>query len=103
MRKSASSLSKLASSVYDHLSKPVLVETLQEPSIHTVQVMALQDEVGWMAPIKSYLTDGSLPDSKSQARKIRLKALRYEMVDGSLYIPKVVPHAFVALFGRERG
>lgn len=81
----ADALSKLASSVYEHLVKPVLVETLERPSVITPQVMTLQEESSWMSPIKRYLSQCILPDSKSQARKIRVKAPRYELVDNVLY------------------
>lgn len=55
----------LASSVYDHLTKPVLVETLEEPSVLTKEVMVQQVGASWMSPIMAYLTDGTLPDEKN--------------------------------------
>ena len=38
-----------------------------------------------MTPIVAYLSSGALPDKKSEAQKIRHKALQYQLSDGILY------------------
>ncbi|XP_076958312.1 uncharacterized protein LOC143634005 [Bidens hawaiensis] len=38
-----------------------------------------------MTPIKAYLSSGVLPTEKAEARKIKHKALNYQMNDGVLY------------------
>ena len=40
---------------------------------------------GWMKPLYDYLSKGILPTSKTEARKIKLKSVRYEIRDGILY------------------
>ncbi|XP_076887304.1 uncharacterized protein LOC143537412 [Bidens hawaiensis] len=38
-----------------------------------------------MTPIKAYLSSGALPAGKAEARKIKHKALNYQLTDGILY------------------
>ena len=38
-----------------------------------------------MTPIVSYLKDGKLPEGKDEARKLRVKAARYVLMDEVLY------------------
>ncbi|GJR09083.1 hypothetical protein Tco_0791735 [Tanacetum coccineum] len=38
-----------------------------------------------MTPIVEYLRDGTLPDDKKEASKLRIKARQYELVEGVLY------------------
>ncbi|XP_022041142.1 uncharacterized protein LOC110943715 [Helianthus annuus] len=85
--KKADALSKLASVAFCHLSKEVLVETLQAPAIHqTESVMSISvQEKSWMTPILDYLRDGTLPEEKGQARKLKVKALQYQVHGGKLY------------------
>ncbi|XP_023748530.1 uncharacterized protein LOC111896779 [Lactuca sativa] len=84
--KRADALSKLASTCFDHLSKKVLVEVLREKSIDEQQVNALTT-IGptWMTPFREYLQRGVLPDDHSEARKIRIKAPSYALINGELY------------------
>ncbi|XP_022020232.1 uncharacterized protein LOC110920322 [Helianthus annuus] len=85
--KKADALSKLASVTFCHLSKEVLVETLQAPAIsqaEAVMSIAIQEK-SWMTPIQDYLKNGTLPEDKAQARKMRVKALQYQVHDGKLY------------------
>ncbi|XP_023739861.1 uncharacterized protein LOC111887961 [Lactuca sativa] len=84
--KSADALSKLASTCFGHLSKKVLVEVLREISINEQQVNALAPPgPTWMTPFREYLQRGVLPDDHGEARKIRIKAPSYAMVNGELY------------------
>ncbi|GKC28795.1 reverse transcriptase domain-containing protein [Tanacetum coccineum] len=39
----------------------------------------------WMTPIIEYLKDGTLPDDKKEASKLRIKARQYELLEGVLY------------------
>ncbi|XP_071694617.1 uncharacterized protein [Rutidosis leptorrhynchoides] len=39
----------------------------------------------WMTPYLRYLHDGRLPIDKAEARRIRVKAPMYEVVNGALY------------------
>ncbi|KAL7601627.1 hypothetical protein Lser_V15G24154 [Lactuca serriola] len=84
--KRANALSKLASTCFDHLSKKVLVEVLRERSIDEQQVNTLTPAgPTWMTPFREYLQRGVLPDDHDEARKIRIKAPSYAMVNGALY------------------
>ncbi|XP_076950179.1 uncharacterized protein LOC143623079 [Bidens hawaiensis] len=59
---------------------------LDHPSIQQHQVLVIQTGVeSWMTPIVTYLTSGILPEEKAAARKIRHKALNYQVQDGVLY------------------
>ncbi|XP_076915495.1 uncharacterized protein LOC143574865 [Bidens hawaiensis] len=85
-KKSADALSKLASTNFEHFAKDIRVEVLDHPSVHQNQVLVIQIGVeSWMTPIKAYLSSGALPAGKAAARKIKHKALNYQMTDGILY------------------
>ncbi|GKB89792.1 reverse transcriptase domain-containing protein [Tanacetum coccineum] len=85
--KKADALSKIASTSFAHLSKQVLVEVLKKKSIQEKEVATVVEEEGptWMTPIVEYLRDGTLPDDKKEASKLRIKARQYELVEGILY------------------
>nr|GFB00438.1 reverse transcriptase domain-containing protein [Tanacetum cinerariifolium] len=80
-------LSKIASTSFAHLSKKVLVEVLKTKSITEKEVTAVIEEEGptWMTELVNYLKEGTLPADEKEARKIRLKARQYELMEGILY------------------
>ncbi|GJV97729.1 reverse transcriptase domain-containing protein [Tanacetum coccineum] len=85
--KKADALSKIASTSFTHLSKQVLVEVLKEESIQEREVATVVEKDGptWMTPIMEYLKDGTLPDDRKEASKLRIKARQYELLEGVLY------------------
>ncbi|GKD56545.1 reverse transcriptase domain-containing protein [Tanacetum coccineum] len=85
--KKTDALSKIASTSFAHLSKQVLVEVLKEKSIQEKEVATVVEEDGptWMTPIMEYLKDGTLPDDRKEASKLRIKARQYELLEGVLY------------------
>ncbi|XP_076959018.1 uncharacterized protein LOC143634969 [Bidens hawaiensis] len=84
--KSSDALSKLASTNFEHFAKDIRVDVLDHPSVPQNQVMVIQIGVeSWMTPIKAYLSSGILPVEKAEARKIKHKALNYQLNDGILY------------------
>ncbi|XP_076947184.1 uncharacterized protein LOC143619039 [Bidens hawaiensis] len=83
--KSADALSKLASMNFEHFAKDIRVEVLDHPSIPQNQVLVIQTGESWMTPIKAYLSSRALPIEKAEVRKIKHKALNYQMTDGILY------------------
>ncbi|XP_071714822.1 uncharacterized protein [Rutidosis leptorrhynchoides] len=85
--KKAHALSKLASITFAQLAKEVLVEVLEKRSIEAQEVHDLitEEENTWMKPIKEYLELGILPEDKKEARKIRIKAPSYKMINEALY------------------
>nr|GEZ38293.1 reverse transcriptase domain-containing protein [Tanacetum cinerariifolium] len=85
--KKADALSKIASTSFAHLSKQVLVKVLETKSITGKEVTAVIEEDGptWMTELVNYLQEGTLPEDEKEARKIRLKARQYELMEGILY------------------
>ncbi|XP_076932868.1 uncharacterized protein LOC143598561 [Bidens hawaiensis] len=84
--KSADALSKLASTKFEHFAKDLRVDVLDHPSVPQNQVLVIQTGFeSWMTPIKAYLSSGILPAEKAEARKIKHKALNYQLSDGILY------------------
>nr|GEZ01777.1 RVT_3 domain-containing protein [Tanacetum cinerariifolium]GEZ02230.1 RVT_3 domain-containing protein [Tanacetum cinerariifolium] len=65
----------------------VLVEILNDKSITENEVATVIEEDGptWMTPIVDYLNEGTLPRDKTEARKLRLKAQQYELMEGTFY------------------
>ena len=55
------------------------------PSIDLSEVQQIEDRENWMTPIVSYLKDGKLPEGKDKARKLRVRATRYVLMDEVLY------------------
>ena len=50
------------------------------PSIDLLEVQQIENEENWMTPIVSYLKEG-----KDEARKLRVRAARYVLMDEVLY------------------
>nr|GEV04936.1 hypothetical protein [Tanacetum cinerariifolium] len=65
----------------------VLVEILKEKSIQEKELTNVVEEDGstWMTPIMEYLKEGTLPSDRKDARKLRIKARQYELLEGVLY------------------
>ncbi|GKU99754.1 hypothetical protein SLEP1_g12552 [Rubroshorea leprosula] len=83
----ADSLSKFTSDSSSH-SRSVFVEVLDEPSFVKPRVMEISTDPGtpsWTDPILSFLRDGTVPEDRQEAMKLRRKASRYTLVDGILY------------------
>ena len=55
------------------------------PSIDLPEVLQVQNEGNWMTPIISYLKDGSLPEGKDKARKLKVWSARYVLLNEVLY------------------
>jgi ribonuclease HI len=84
--KIADALSKLAASSFAHLKKELLVEVLTEKSIvPTKEVVAVTEEDCWMTPIKNFLQNSQLPEDRQLARKVRMKAPMYLLIDNYLF------------------
>ncbi|XP_076938554.1 uncharacterized protein LOC143606789 [Bidens hawaiensis] len=84
--KKANALSKLAAVAFDHLAKEVKVETLKKPSVIEAMVTNVETQrESWMTPIVEYLREGKVYEDKEEERKLKVKALQYEMIEGSLY------------------
>ena len=59
---------------------------LAKPSIRQQpEVMDLVQEPSWMDPIVAYLKNGEVPEGKTKARILRLKAAHYVLYNDKLY------------------
>ncbi|CAL8993565.1 unnamed protein product [Prunus brigantina] len=81
----ANALSRLASAINDKIGRKVPVEILSQPSTTITEVCTVRYEDTWMSPIYAFLTNGTLPTDKSQARKIRYRSARYTIINDVLY------------------
>ena len=54
-------------------------------SIDLPKVQQIENEENWMTPIVSYLKDERLSEGKDEARKLRVRAARYLLMDEVLY------------------
>ena len=63
------------------------MEVLKEKSIKEKEVMPVVEEEGdtWMTPHLDYLQNGTLPAEDKKARKLKIKARQYAVVDGVLF------------------
>ena len=55
------------------------------PSIDVLEVHQINGVYNWTTSIVSYLKDGLLPKDKEEARKLRVKATRFFLMDKVLY------------------
>nr|GEV19742.1 hypothetical protein [Tanacetum cinerariifolium] len=87
MNQKADVLSKLASVAFNHLTKEVLVEVLNERSKESQEVHTVVEEEGynWMTPIIRYLEEGIWPKDKNEARGLRAMIGQYVMESGVLF------------------
>ena len=85
----ADALSKLGSSIMQNLKRSVLVEVKPFSSIHedamSVFNIGSRDVPDWMNDIIQYKENGELPTKPILAKKLKLKSLKFCMVDGELY------------------
>uniref|UniRef100_A0A2N9FPR8 Integrase catalytic domain-containing protein n=1 Tax=Fagus sylvatica TaxID=28930 RepID=A0A2N9FPR8_FAGSY len=51
----------------------------------TTEVNPIHAEISWMTPIISYLREGTLPDNRHEARRLKVRASRFLMLQGTLY------------------
>ncbi|KAI5333918.1 hypothetical protein L3X38_024050 [Prunus dulcis] len=81
----ADALARLASAINDKVGRKVLVEILAQPSTVASETCTVRYEDTWMSHIYSYLTNGTLPEDKAQARKVRYRSARYTVINNVLY------------------
>ncbi|GKB77213.1 reverse transcriptase domain-containing protein [Tanacetum coccineum] len=87
MNQKADMLSKLASVAFNHLTKEVLVEVLNERSTEGQEVHSIVEEEGdnGTTPIKRCLEEGVWPKDKNKARCLQAKIGQYAMESGVLF------------------
>ena len=55
------------------------------PSIDLLEVQQVESEENWMTLIVAYLKDGRLLEEKDDARKLRIRTVKYILMDEVLY------------------
>ena len=63
----------------------MLIEVQTTLSIDELQALLIQQQSNWMKPIISYIKDGQLPSNSSEAKKVRVQAARFVVLNGELY------------------
>ncbi|CAL8094090.1 unnamed protein product [Prunus armeniaca] len=81
----ADALAQLAMAINDKVGRKVLVEILSQASMATSEVCTVLYKNTWMSPVYIYLTNGTLPHDKSQARKLRYRSARYVVINDIIY------------------
>ncbi|CAL9021503.1 unnamed protein product [Prunus brigantina] len=81
----ANALARLASAINDRVGRKVPVEILSQPSAVASEVCTVRYENMWMSPFYIFLTNGTLPSDKYQARKLRYRSARYTVINDILY------------------
>ncbi|VFQ93912.1 unnamed protein product [Cuscuta campestris] len=92
----ADMLSKLTQACPEHVSKFAKIEILDVPSADRFEVAAIQpgqtsatgiigEDDDWRYDLMEYLETGQKPDDEERARKVVLRAPRFQVIDGHLY------------------
>ena len=76
---------KQASSEERLMSVGLEMEVQRHPSIEEVSTFAIQSASSWMTPIISFLYDKHLPQDVEEARKVRKRAVRFTILNDTLY------------------
>ena len=74
-------LAKIAST--DEMSDQIKFQYI--PSFDILEVHQIDGVSNWTTPIVSYLKDGFLLEDKEEARKLRVRATRFVLMDEVLY------------------
>ncbi|GKE14427.1 reverse transcriptase domain-containing protein [Tanacetum coccineum] len=93
-------LSKLASVAFNHLTKEILVETLDTPSMDIEEINPILEEERetWMTPIINCLERGIWPEDQNEARALRMKIGQFVMEEGVLF-KTILPNAYAPVCG----
>ncbi|XP_022846206.1 uncharacterized protein LOC111368947 [Olea europaea var. sylvestris] len=82
----ADALAKLTSANPRRLPRTASVQILRQHSIpHTTDVMNIEHEKSWMDPLFEYLTKNKLPEDAFTARRLKIRAASFAVIDGLLY------------------
>jgi hypothetical protein len=55
------------------------------PKLDMMEIEERSDELEWSTDVIQYLRNGSLPEEKLRARKVKMHSARYVLIGGSLY------------------
>ncbi|XP_031101915.1 uncharacterized protein LOC116005818 [Ipomoea triloba] len=79
-------LSRLSHEAPEYISKVARVEELSTACIDVLPMAPVDagtDE--WISDLRSYLETGTLPENEQRAKKVKLRAPRFQIVDNRLY------------------
>ncbi|XP_017239647.2 uncharacterized protein LOC108212431 [Daucus carota subsp. sativus] len=77
-------LSKLVQNSSD-LDSSVYFEELQRPATEYEEILEINNEPNWMTPLINYLEKGELPEDKGKAQRLKAKAAKFFIEEGSLF------------------
>ena len=98
----ADALASLGSTTMN-ASKSIPIVHLMSPKIQEAEVLALVDHGrSWMEPIFNYLQADILPGDRSEARKIKAKAVKLCIIYGKLY-KKIIYKTILEMCNPSRG
>ena len=82
----ADRLAKAASAEFMNAPKQVLSFIQTHPLIDDgKKIQAIDVREDWTTPLKEYLQSGSLPDGKDAARRLKVRATRFVLINDTLY------------------
>ncbi|CAL9004490.1 unnamed protein product [Prunus brigantina] len=81
----ADALSRLASAIDDRIGHHVPVEVLARRSTTEAELNTVRQDPSWMDLIHAYLTNGTLPTDRTEAKTVRRRSARYLLLQGILY------------------
>uniref|UniRef100_A0A2N9J5E4 Integrase catalytic domain-containing protein n=1 Tax=Fagus sylvatica TaxID=28930 RepID=A0A2N9J5E4_FAGSY len=61
------------------------IKIVQQSSLQATEMNPVHTEISWMTPIISYLQGETLPDNRHEARRLKVRASRFLMLQGVLY------------------
>ena len=84
----ADSLARLASSLETSSAEPTLIGHQLERSklnAETGNINCVNSGPNWMTPIHTFLQEGTEPNDHHEAKKLRMRASRYTLIQNTLY------------------
>ena len=83
----ANALARLATSLKQEAGTSIRYLHLLKSSFEDLEVQSnqVEESVNWMTPIFEYLQRNSLPEDREEARKIKMRAARFCVIQGRLY------------------
>ena len=83
----ADALARLATSLKQEDATSIRYLHLMKSSLEDSEVQSnqVEESVNWMTPIFEYLQKNSLPEDREEARKIKMRAVRFCVIQGRLY------------------
>uniref|UniRef100_A0A2N9GFI7 Uncharacterized protein n=1 Tax=Fagus sylvatica TaxID=28930 RepID=A0A2N9GFI7_FAGSY len=83
-RKQNTEADQLAKSVSSSIADDK-IKIVQQSSLQATEMNPVHTEISWMTPIISYLQGGTLPDNRHEARRLKVRASRFLMLQGILH------------------